>query len=55
MSKVTMYDSEGWMGDLVELNVGRFDHGCGHYVDSNNYQVGHNDFIFFFIILSHYV
>ena len=35
MSRATMYDGGGWVLDLPELNVGRFDHGCGHYVDSD--------------------
>ena len=40
MSKVTMYDSQGRISGLPEINVGRFDHGCGHYVDNNNEIVG---------------
>ena len=26
------YGLEGWLEDLPQLNVGRFEHGCGSYV-----------------------
>ena len=35
-STVSMYDIGGWVKDLPDLNTGREDHGCGHYVDTNN-------------------
>ena len=33
---VSVYDIGGWVEDLPVLNTGRWDHGCGHYVDNNN-------------------
>ena len=33
---VSVYDVNGWVEDLPDLNQGRDDRGCGHYVDSNN-------------------
>ena len=33
---VSVYDIGGWVEDLPDLNTGRNDHGCGHYVDNNN-------------------
>ena len=33
---VSVYNIEGWMEDLPDLNTGRLYHGCGHYVDNNN-------------------
>ena len=36
---VSLYDVGGWKSDLPDLNQGRYDHGCGGYVDSNNNKV----------------
>ena len=33
---VSVYDIGGWVEDLPDLNTGRLEHGCGHYVDNNN-------------------
>ena len=35
-STVSVYHIGGWVEDLPDLNTGREDHGCGHYVDTNN-------------------
>ena len=36
---VTKYDKNGFMEDLPSLNTGRWDHGCGTYLDSNSQNV----------------
>ena len=36
MTTVSVYDIGGWVEDLPDLNDGRCNHGCGHYVDNNN-------------------
>ena len=33
---VSIYDVNGWVEDLPDLNQARDEHGCGYYVDSNN-------------------
>ena len=38
--RVTMYDINGWVADLPELNTGRYRHGCGHYYNDDNELVG---------------
>ena len=38
-SKVTVYNTEGWVADWPELNQGRYDHGCGHFVNTDNQVV----------------
>ena len=35
-STVSVYDVNGWVEDLPDLNQGRDEHGCGYYVDSSN-------------------
>jgi len=35
-SRVTMYDINGWVADLSELNTGRWNHGCGYYYNDEN-------------------
>ena len=34
-SKVTVYNTEGWVADWPELSQGRNGHGCGHFVNTN--------------------
>ena len=36
---VSVYNMEGWVENLPDLNTGRQDHGCGHYVDTDNNHV----------------
>ena len=36
---VSVYNIGGWVEDLPDLNTGREQHGCGHYVDSENNMV----------------
>ena len=31
-TKVSIYGVDGWINDLPELKIGRFDHGCGYYL-----------------------
>ena len=38
-SKVTVYNNVGWVADWPELNQGRYDHGCGHFVNTDNQVV----------------
>ena len=42
-SKVSVYNlgdvSPGYLSDLPDLQVGRQDHGCGHYVNGNGLKV----------------
>ena len=33
---VKLYNISGFVLDLPDLNQGRWDHGCGHYLDNNN-------------------
>ena len=33
---VSIYDRNGWLRDLPNLQSIRRDHGCGHYVDNRN-------------------
>ena len=39
MTKVTVYNSGGFVEDKPPLNTGRYYHGCGHYVNSDNKMV----------------
>merc|ERR1712029_1215594 len=39
LTTVSRYSQTGWMEDLPSLNTGRYDHGCGTYLDSNNQQI----------------
>ena len=43
MSKVTVYNNEGFVDDWPELNTGRNNHGCGHYVNTASKMVRHID------------
>ena len=44
-SKVSVYnmgnDSPGYLSDLPDLQVGRADHGCGHYINGESRKVKH--------------
>ena len=33
---VSVYNTVGWVEDLPKMQQGRFDHGCGHFINSNN-------------------
>ena len=37
---VTRYNTTGYTGSLPSLGQGRYQHGCGHYVDTRNQIVG---------------
>ena len=39
-SLVSVYNVDGWVEDLPKLNMGRYYHGCGHYINSANKMVG---------------
>ena len=36
---VSMYDKDGWVKDLPNLQILRRGHGCGHYIDGTNNPV----------------
>ena len=42
-SKVTVYNNEGFVADWPELKTGRSNHGCGHFVNTDNKVVRHID------------
>ena len=33
---VSIYDKDGWVRDLPNLQTVRKKHGCGHYIDDSN-------------------
>ena len=35
-STVSIYDTDGWLRDLQNLQINRRSHGCGHYFDDRN-------------------
>ena len=35
-STVSIYDNDGWLRDLPNLQYTRRNHGCGHYVNDRN-------------------
>ena len=39
MSLVTVYNNAGFVEDLPSLNTGRRNHGCGHFVNTDNQVV----------------
>ena len=39
-SLATRYTGTGYTGSLPNLGQGRYQHGCGHYVDNHNQIVG---------------
>ena len=38
-TQVTVYNTEGWVADLPSLNQGRYGHGCGYFVNTDNQVV----------------
>ena len=38
-SIVSLYDEDGWIRDLPNLQSSRRDHACGHYNDDSNNSV----------------
>ena len=36
MTKVTVYNKDGFLADWPGLQTGRHSHGCGHFVNSDN-------------------
>merc|ERR1712227_688024 len=39
MSTASMYSIGGWVEDLPDLLTGRYNHGCGHYINNDNKMV----------------
>ena len=37
--QAAVYNEQGWVKDLPSLNTARMDHGCGHFVNTDNQQV----------------
>ena len=35
-NKVSQYNVEGYVRDLPQLQLGRYGHGCGQYLNDNN-------------------
>ena len=35
-TKASVYNHSGFVEDFPDLNVPRYDHGCGSYLDENN-------------------
>ena len=38
-AKVSVYNVDGWVQDLPSLNMARFYHGCGFYINDDNKKV----------------
>ena len=38
--RVSVYNEQGWVEDWPSLNKWRYDHGCGHFINSDNKLVG---------------
>ena len=51
-NKATVYNTEGWVEDLPSLNMGRYSHGCGHFVNMDNQVVSEEAIQYIFIVLS---
>ena len=32
--QVSLYNEEGFLNPLPRMNEGRYDHGCGHYINN---------------------
>ena len=39
-SRVTAYNEDGFLADLPSLDQGRYNHACGHFVNTDNKMVG---------------
>ena len=39
-SRVTAYNEDGFLADLPSLGQGRYNHACGHFVNTDNKMVG---------------
>ena len=37
--RVSVYNEQGWVEDWPSLNKWRYDHGCGHFINSDNNMV----------------
>ena len=37
---MTAYNAEGYLADLPSLATGRYSHGCGHFVNTADREVG---------------
>ena len=42
-SRVTAYNEDGFLADLPSLGQGRYNHACGHFVNTDNKMVGNLD------------
>ena len=40
--RVSVYNEEGWVEDLPSLNLGRSNHGCGHFMNADYKMVYEN-------------
>ena len=38
-TKVTVYNTEGWVEDWPELQTGGWEHACGHFINTDNQVV----------------
>ena len=38
-TKVTVYNTEGFLAKWPDMNTGRYSHGCGHFVNTDNQVV----------------
>ena len=38
-TKVTVYNTEGWVKDWPELQTGGWEHACGHFINTDNQVV----------------
>ena len=38
-NRVDVYSMDGWMKELPELITGRYGHGCGHYINTDEKKV----------------
>ena len=47
-TRVDVYNIDGWSRELPQLNTGRWGHGCGQYINTNdkivNYTTGNNQY-----------
>ena len=39
-SRVSAYNEDGFLADLPSLGQGRYNHACGHFVNTDNKMVG---------------